>query len=231
MGRPATGSPKWNAAKNRWEARVTLPGGVRQSLPLHGIRKCERTPAGSPASCPCRSCLQARRSAQVVSNEVRQHGRALNLGNESFASWVETHLRLLKVKVDTKQWADTERQFRRHILPVIGATGSDEFDERAVVTLRDSFAEKVSSGAMSMSRAKTMWCTAAAAARQWEISGTLQRNPFRFVAGPGGGTADDFPLDADARDFIVFLKNENEALRRENAKLRTEVEFRKAGMR
>lgn len=71
MGRPATGSPKWNVTKGVWEARITLASGERKPIAMPGIPPCAASPSGSPSSCPCASCSQARRVAKLVSDKAR----------------------------------------------------------------------------------------------------------------------------------------------------------------
>ena len=60
MARPATGSPRWNAKDERWEARVTLIGGERKPVVMAAIAPCANgTPlADAPRDCEPRMAKQ-----------------------------------------------------------------------------------------------------------------------------------------------------------------------------
>lgn len=137
MGRPATGSPKWNTTKSVWEARITLPGGQRTSAAMAGIPPCAATPAGAPSSCACASCSQARRVAQLMSDQARR-AQCVPIGTGEVANeWFQRY-HAHEVELGQTDAGRKRNRWNKWIAPHIGHKPLDAVTRNDVEDIRDA---------------------------------------------------------------------------------------------
>lgn len=74
----------WTPDHTGWTGPPGIKPG-RYTLPMGGLPPCIVSPAAPPAKCPCISCTRASRVAQLLSNAVRNEGKALPLALHALA--------------------------------------------------------------------------------------------------------------------------------------------------
>jgi integrase len=161
MGRPATGSPRWNATKEHWEARVSVAGYGRQPVAMrdeNGVRTvppCVRT-RGTPArGCDCASCEQARRVAKLISDKARADGRVPASSGETANEW---HARYLARHAELgKLVRDMRGAWSKRIAPFIGTTPIRGVRREHIVAIRDSLTKAVLAEEITAKRALNIW--------------------------------------------------------------------------
>lgn len=113
MGRNATGSPKWDPKTKTWIARISIPGSGRVPAPLVDDKGKPMVPAclvGRPsAKCPCASCQQAKRVAQIISDRSRNEGRVPDDVREVANEWFTRYIAYCK---ETGQTDTTTKRSR-----------------------------------------------------------------------------------------------------------------------
>ena len=106
MARPATGSPKWSEERQRWEARVTLDGGMRKLVPL-------------PTSIRKEDSDTARRVAQIISDKSRRDGKVPETTAKTVNEWVVDWL-AARTRAGLATVAHDQGRLKNHVQPVIG---------------------------------------------------------------------------------------------------------------
>lgn len=130
MGRPATGSVRWDPTEKVWTARITIPGVGRPPKPLPDVPACLIAPSAPSHGCSCSSCAQARRVAKIVSNRARNEGRVPESTAETVSEWYGTYYAAAELgtvgrKNRGRPQASVARRrglFKLWIEPLIGTT-------------------------------------------------------------------------------------------------------------
>lgn len=213
MGRPATGSPKWNASRGIWEARLTLANGDRLPVPMPGVPPCAATPKGSPSSCPCASCSQARRVALLMSQQARKEGRVPEGTAETADEWFVRYIAHAKASGQTDTVTKRSR-WEKWISPRIGAKPMVDVTRDDVEDIRDALDAgiiawkgdgKSNPDVLSGKTAMNVWSCltsafkAASSSKQRDLRALDGRpNPCTGVEPPG----DRFSRKARRRPFV-----------------------------
>ena len=106
MPRPATGSPRWNAKRGYWEARVTMPGKSEREppVPMRGIAEDDED--------------GARRMAKLVSDRMRSGGAVLLGTGETVNEYAKRWLEAREGRIASVR--DNRGHLNEHILPILG---------------------------------------------------------------------------------------------------------------
>lgn len=154
MGRPATGSPRWNSKEKRWEARISLPGVGRPPVPMEGIPPCSSgTPLAKGHDCP--NCSKARDLALLISNKARAKGA---VPVETAETWNEWHPRYLDTHQSLgKQVREMKGAGRKWVSDRIGATPMTALTREQIVGVRDDLTRAVQVKEISAKRAMNVW--------------------------------------------------------------------------
>jgi len=154
MGRPATGSPRWNPTKKVWEARISITGQKnRKHVAMKHVPACKVAPASPPPKCPCTSCLLAKEVAQIVSDKARREGRVPEETAETANEW---HERYLKLHGSFGNETRGMGQWLRWCEP-LGTTPMAELRRDQVVAVRDAITVAVHRDEISPKRAANLW--------------------------------------------------------------------------
>lgn len=159
MGRPATGSARWNEGEKVWKALVSLPEG-RKAVPMlddgkSSVAPCLVVPSSPPARCACASCEKARRVAKIISDTYRREGFVPESTAETWNEWhgryLEVHERLGKLVREMNGMA------RKWVATRIGTTPMLEVKREQIVAVRDALTRAVLDEEISAKRAMNVW--------------------------------------------------------------------------
>lgn len=189
MGRPATGSPKWDPKTKKWLARITVPGKGRVAVSLDDIPPCE---AGTPGTkCPCASCQQARRVAKLVSDTSREEGRVPAETRETVNEWSERWLKDREARGLTSARDDRSR-LKVHVLPLLGTFVMADVPREQIEDLVTRLDARVRAGETSWKTARHAWALTTRMFRDAKASKrrdlrVRDDNPTTDVEGPDRG--------------------------------------------
>ena len=144
MARPLTGSPRWNARKRIWEARVTpVEGGARHVVPMPGIGEDEKGRAAD--------------MARKLAERARQTSAVPVTSKETVNEWFARYFTWREDRPQAETIADRRTRITKWVSPIIGTIPmvdvTDE-DLRAVVAHLD---EAVSREDISWKTAANIW--------------------------------------------------------------------------
>ena len=179
MGRPATGSARWNATRSAWEARVTLADGRRVVVAIPDV------PLGDPE--------RARRIAGMLSRRARETGSVPLGTGETMNEWAE-RWHADRVRRGFASTRDDRSHFALHIAPTLGTTPIATVSRVDVEALVQALDRKVQEGAITWKTALNCYATAskmlddAAHSKTRELR-ARNDNPAEGVRGPDRGAA------------------------------------------
>jgi len=207
MGRPASGSVRWNETEKVWEVRVTLASGARSKpIKMTGLPPCAVTPTDPQRGCACEPCRIANDKGRETSDRMRTGGAVDVTTEETVNEWCKRWIesRVSKGLSSTK---DDLGAFKKWMAPRIGATAMARVTRRDLEEIVECLDAAVARKEISWKRAKNVWGVASKMFVDACTSKVLalrvrDDNPADKVEGPDVGSARSapylFPSELDA---------------------------------
>lgn len=91
MGRPATGSVRWNKTERVWTVRVTTAHGRSKPIAMTGLQPCAVRPDDPERGCTCGPCAFARTAAIETARVYRESGAVPNETSLTVSDWFSAY--------------------------------------------------------------------------------------------------------------------------------------------
>ena len=150
-----TGSPRWSARHAAWVARVTLPNGQREPVPMPGLAPCS-SPASCSASQRCAACTEAWRMAGIVARRARVVGAVVAGTGETTNEWFDRWL-ASREKRGLASTANDKGRYKKWIAPLIGVKPIADVTKRDLEVLVQRLDAVVLAGEISWKTAVNVW--------------------------------------------------------------------------
>ncbi len=194
MGRPATGSLRWNATAKTWECRVTLADGTRsRPIPLPTLPPCTVARDAPPRDCTCVACKAAEDAAARVSRKMRDGAAVDAATSETVNEWFERYYRWREKRgKGAESVGDSRGRFKKWISPKLGSRAMTSVTRDVLEEFVAYLDGEVGAESIAWKSALNIWgeVTAAfnvAAKGKDKTIRVLDGNPAADVAGPDKG--------------------------------------------